>query len=226
MSDFTRRDFLKIGAAGTATAILAGCSQETERFVTLEPYVRAPEEQLAGNPTFYASTCRMCPAACGILPGSEVLDFVGDLVGECGQRGPGAIDDRLGAVRNAVQPPDDAILRIVLMDEVDTPLFGDGQQGAPRTSQAGTTPPQGHGHRPCLCACPAGSTGRCAGYSRRPCGAGSGRSLRHRLQLCAHIGQACIDGVHHERASEGGDQGENHEGENAGHFGVPSFAFR
>lgn len=67
MSDFTRRDFLKIGAAGTATAILAGCSQDSERFVTLEPYVRAPEEQLAGVPTYYATTCRMCPAACGIV---------------------------------------------------------------------------------------------------------------------------------------------------------------
>lgn len=67
MSDFTRRDFLKIGAAGTATAILAGCSQDAERWVTLEPYVRAPEYQLAGVPTYFASTCRMCPAACGIV---------------------------------------------------------------------------------------------------------------------------------------------------------------
>ena len=67
MSNFTRRDFLKIGAAGTATAILAGCSQETERWVTLEPYVRAPEEQLAGVPSFYATTCRMCPAGCGVV---------------------------------------------------------------------------------------------------------------------------------------------------------------
>jgi anaerobic selenocysteine-containing dehydrogenase len=67
MTNFTRRDFLKIGAAGTATAILAGCSQEAERWVNLEPYVRPPEEQLAGVPTWYASTCRMCPAGCGIL---------------------------------------------------------------------------------------------------------------------------------------------------------------
>ncbi len=67
MSNFTRRDFLKIGAAGTATAILAGCSQESERWVDLEPYVRAPEEQLAGIPNWYASTCRMCPAGCGII---------------------------------------------------------------------------------------------------------------------------------------------------------------
>jgi anaerobic selenocysteine-containing dehydrogenase len=58
---------LKIGAAGTATAVLAGCSQDAERWVELEPYVRAPEDQLAGTPTYYATTCRMCPAACGIL---------------------------------------------------------------------------------------------------------------------------------------------------------------
>ncbi|MBN1564020.1 MAG: molybdopterin-dependent oxidoreductase [Anaerolineae bacterium] len=67
MTQFTRRDVLKIGAAGTATAILAGCSQDAERWVELEPYVRAPEDQLPGNPTYYATTCRMCPAACGIL---------------------------------------------------------------------------------------------------------------------------------------------------------------
>ncbi len=67
MTTFTRRDFLKIGAAGTATAILAGCAQENERWVKLEPYVRAPEEQLAGIPNWYATTCRMCPAGCGII---------------------------------------------------------------------------------------------------------------------------------------------------------------
>jgi anaerobic selenocysteine-containing dehydrogenase len=67
MTHFTRREFLKVGAAGTATVILAGCAQESERWVALEPYVRAPEEQLAGIPTWYASTCRMCPAGCGII---------------------------------------------------------------------------------------------------------------------------------------------------------------
>lgn len=67
MTNITRRDFLKISAAGTATAILAGCGQETERWVTLEPYVRAPEEQLAGVPNYYATTCRQCPAGCGVI---------------------------------------------------------------------------------------------------------------------------------------------------------------
>ena len=61
----TRRDFLKFGAAGAATAVLAGC-QAPRRWVVLEPYVRPPEEQLSGIATWYASTCRQCPAGCGI----------------------------------------------------------------------------------------------------------------------------------------------------------------
>ncbi len=62
----TRRGFLKLGAAGLASAVLAGC-QSPRRWVELEPYVRPPEEQLAGVATWYASTCRQCPAGCGIL---------------------------------------------------------------------------------------------------------------------------------------------------------------
>ncbi|MFN2290396.1 MAG: molybdopterin-dependent oxidoreductase [Anaerolineae bacterium] len=62
----TRRNFLKIGAAGVASAVLAGC-QAPRRWVDLEPYVRPPEEQLAGVATWYASTCRQCPAGCGIV---------------------------------------------------------------------------------------------------------------------------------------------------------------
>jgi anaerobic selenocysteine-containing dehydrogenase len=33
----------------------------------LEPYITAPEEQLTGVPNWYASTCRQCPAGCGII---------------------------------------------------------------------------------------------------------------------------------------------------------------
>jgi len=65
MTQLSRRKFLKVSAAGTATAVLAGCG--AERWVELVPYVAAPEEQLAGVPTFFATTCRMCPAGCGIL---------------------------------------------------------------------------------------------------------------------------------------------------------------
>jgi anaerobic selenocysteine-containing dehydrogenase len=61
----TRRGFL-IGAASLAGAVLAGC-EKPRRWVNLEPYVRPPEEQLTGVATWYASTCRQCPAGCGIV---------------------------------------------------------------------------------------------------------------------------------------------------------------
>ncbi len=62
----SRRNFLKIGSLSALTGILAGC-QMPRRWVVLEPYVRPPEEQLAGVANWYASTCRMCPAGCGII---------------------------------------------------------------------------------------------------------------------------------------------------------------
>jgi anaerobic selenocysteine-containing dehydrogenase len=62
----TRRDFLKIGATGAAASVLTGC-QNPREWVILEPYVRPPEEQLAGQPTYYATTCRQCPAGCGVI---------------------------------------------------------------------------------------------------------------------------------------------------------------
>lgn len=68
MTNITRRNFLKVGAAGTATAILAGCGgSDTERYVELQPYVNAPLEQIAGLPSWYASTCRQCSGGCGII---------------------------------------------------------------------------------------------------------------------------------------------------------------
>jgi anaerobic selenocysteine-containing dehydrogenase len=66
MDRINRRKFLKIGAIGAAATILAGC-QNPRRWVILEPYVKPPEEQLAGVATFFASTCRQCPAGCGII---------------------------------------------------------------------------------------------------------------------------------------------------------------
>jgi anaerobic selenocysteine-containing dehydrogenase/Fe-S-cluster-containing dehydrogenase component len=64
MSELNRRDFLKIiGLAGTTAA--AGCSSESGR--TLIPYIIPPEEIIPGEATWYASTCRECPAGCGLL---------------------------------------------------------------------------------------------------------------------------------------------------------------
>src|SRR5664279_1857719 len=63
----SRRAFLKAGLASTAAAtVLTGC-KFPQRWVNLEPYVIPPEEQLAGQATWYASTCRQCPAGCGII---------------------------------------------------------------------------------------------------------------------------------------------------------------
>ena len=66
MAKISRRDFIKMSAAGILTTVLAGC-QKPRRWITLEPYVIPPEEQLAGVATWYASTCRQCPAGCGII---------------------------------------------------------------------------------------------------------------------------------------------------------------
>lgn len=59
-----RRTFLKIAGIGSVS-VAAGCSSETEK--TLFALVQAPEDMVTGEPTWYASTCRECPAGCGIL---------------------------------------------------------------------------------------------------------------------------------------------------------------
>lgn len=66
MAQVTRRGFFALGASSAAAAALAGC-QSARPWTTLEPYVQPPEQQVAGNATWYASTCRMCCAGCGII---------------------------------------------------------------------------------------------------------------------------------------------------------------
>src|SRR5688572_26147142 len=60
-----RRDFLKVlGVAGAATTTV-GCFQEdVERLV---PYLNSPDQTVPGVSTYYATTCRECAAACGII---------------------------------------------------------------------------------------------------------------------------------------------------------------
>jgi anaerobic selenocysteine-containing dehydrogenase/Fe-S-cluster-containing dehydrogenase component len=62
MANLSRRDFLKI-AGLTGSAALAGCSEPTRRLI---PYVIPPEDIIPGEATWYATTCRECPAGCGI----------------------------------------------------------------------------------------------------------------------------------------------------------------
>jgi molybdopterin-containing oxidoreductase family iron-sulfur binding subunit len=60
-----RRDFLKIiGVAGGTAAVAGACSDPVEQII---PYVIPPEGIIPGIPNWYASTCRECPAGCGIL---------------------------------------------------------------------------------------------------------------------------------------------------------------
>ncbi|MEW6667774.1 MAG: molybdopterin dinucleotide binding domain-containing protein [Thermodesulfobacteriota bacterium] len=64
MKRLTRRAFLKtVGLAGTTAAV--GCSSEASR--TLIPYIIPPEDIIPGEPAWYATTCRECPAGCGLL---------------------------------------------------------------------------------------------------------------------------------------------------------------
>jgi len=59
-----RRTFLKIAGMGSL-AFAASCSPEKDK--TLFSSVKAPADTVAGKATWYASTCRECPAGCGVL---------------------------------------------------------------------------------------------------------------------------------------------------------------
>jgi len=59
-----RRTFLKIAGMGSM-AFAAGCSPDPDR--KLFSLVNAPDDMVTGQPTWYATTCRECPAGCGML---------------------------------------------------------------------------------------------------------------------------------------------------------------
>ena len=59
-----RRGFFKLVGVSGAAAVAAGCGKTTE---TLLPYVIPPENIVPGVAAWYATTCRECPAGCGVL---------------------------------------------------------------------------------------------------------------------------------------------------------------
>jgi anaerobic selenocysteine-containing dehydrogenase/Fe-S-cluster-containing dehydrogenase component len=59
-----RRTFLKIIGMGSLS-FAPGCTSRPEK--NLFSLVEAPEDMVTGKATWYASTCRECPAGCGIL---------------------------------------------------------------------------------------------------------------------------------------------------------------
>jgi anaerobic selenocysteine-containing dehydrogenase len=64
---FSRREFLKLtGVGATAAMVLTGCGPMA-RYVTRRPYTDMPEYNQTGVSTYYATTCRECPAGCGIV---------------------------------------------------------------------------------------------------------------------------------------------------------------
>jgi len=60
-----RRDFLKVLGGGAAVATSVGCS--SERVEKLIPYLVSPDQTVPGVSTYYATTCRECSAACGLI---------------------------------------------------------------------------------------------------------------------------------------------------------------
>ena len=60
-----RRTFLQLGAMTAAGAVLSGCQSQNEKLI---PYLVPPDEGVTpGKADYYASSCRSCPAGCGIL---------------------------------------------------------------------------------------------------------------------------------------------------------------
>ncbi len=58
-----RRTFLKIAGIGS-TFLASGCSDPHKNLFSL---VEQPDDIVIGQPTWYASTCRECPAGCGVF---------------------------------------------------------------------------------------------------------------------------------------------------------------
>src|SRR5512145_1717518 len=65
--NISRRDFIKLaGITGATAAVLTGCGPAS-RYVVREPYTKMPEYTYNGQSTHYATTCRECPAGCGLV---------------------------------------------------------------------------------------------------------------------------------------------------------------
>ncbi len=61
---FERRDFLKLVGLGLAGAASGCAAPPADKLI---PYLVPPADQLPGISYWYASTCRECPAGCGVL---------------------------------------------------------------------------------------------------------------------------------------------------------------
>ena len=63
MPEIDRRDFLKIVGMTAGAAATVACKEPIHKII---PYLNQPEEVVPGIPTYYNSTCRLCPASCSV----------------------------------------------------------------------------------------------------------------------------------------------------------------
>ena len=59
-----RRSFLKLMGIGAAASAASCVRKPAEKAIA---YVQQPVDHITGHSTYYASTCSVCPSACGIL---------------------------------------------------------------------------------------------------------------------------------------------------------------
>ena len=64
-NNIDRRNFLKMFALGGATAVAAGC--DSDPIEKLMPLLVPPYDYVSGVSTHFATTCRECSAACGLI---------------------------------------------------------------------------------------------------------------------------------------------------------------
>ena len=65
MRKITRREFLRVAAGSGGAFMAAGLGVKSpDNFV---PYVTPPDQIRPGVVTYFATTCRECPAGCGII---------------------------------------------------------------------------------------------------------------------------------------------------------------
>ena len=59
-----RREFLKVLGASSATLAITACDEPTGKLI---PYLVSPDQTVPGVSTYYATMCRECSAACGVI---------------------------------------------------------------------------------------------------------------------------------------------------------------
>jgi molybdopterin-containing oxidoreductase family iron-sulfur binding subunit len=64
VAEMNRRTFLKLAGIGSVS-FAGACSPESPQY--LYSLVQAPDNMVTGKATWYASTCRECPAGCGLI---------------------------------------------------------------------------------------------------------------------------------------------------------------